>query len=146
MNYDVTYSLRMALEYALPEVNDVQLIYEGVNLTEIPKPFLTVEYLQGGGELVSAGRTSYVDAFNFQVGVFASGISERHRLESKVREVIREPYGHTLYAFDETTGAFEATEENVVFIDNGFTPIANEDNSSETNNFRGYFDVGIEIY
>jgi hypothetical protein len=146
MNYDVTYSLRMALEYSLPEVNDVQLIYEGVNLTEIPKPFLTVEYLQGGGELASAGRTSYVDAFNFQVGVFASGISERHQLESKVREVIREPYGHTLYAFDEETGAFEVTDDKVVFIDNGFTPIANEDSSSATNNFRGYFDVGVEIY
>jgi hypothetical protein len=146
MNYDVTYSLRVALETNVPEFTDVQMIYEGVTLTEIAKPFATVEYLQGGGELQSAGRTSYLDSFNFQVGLFARNISERHRLETKVREVIREPYGHPLYAFNETTGLFEDSGKKFVIDDNGFTPIGNEDSSAQTFDYHGFFDVAVEIY
>ena len=146
MNYEMMYSLRMALGYGLPEVNDVQIIYDGVNLTEIPKPFITIEYLQESSESLSAGRQSYLDTFYYQVGVFAQDLSELHRLESKVRKVLREPDGHPLYSYDEETGAFEATDKLVLFYDNGFTPIGNEDNSNHTHDFHGYFDVGIELY
>jgi hypothetical protein len=146
MNYDVTYSLRMALESDVPELNDVQMIYEGVDITTIPKPFATVEYLQGLPELMAAGRTSYLDTYNFQVGVFARDINERHRLEAKIRKVIRKSEGHPLYEFDEQTGTFVDTGKLVPFDENGFTPVGNDDNSANTYDFHGYFDVGFEIY
>ncbi len=146
MNFDITYSLRMALETNLPEVNKVQMIYEGVSLTGTPKPFVTIEYLQGGGDLVAAGRRSYVDTYNFQVGLFARNITERHLLEEKVREVLRKPDGHPIYLFDEETKNFIDSGEKVPFDVGPFTPIGNEDSSSNTYDFHGYFDVGITIY
>lgn len=146
MNYDVTYSLRMALDKNVPEFTDVKMIYDGVELTGIAKPFATIEYLQGGGELQAAGRRSYLDTYNFQVGIYARNISDRHRIETKVRDVIRKPEGHPLYLFDEAKGIFVDSGELVAFVDNGFTPIGNDDSSAHTYDFHGYFDVGVEIY
>jgi len=146
MNYDVTYSLRVALETNIPELTDVQMIYSGVDLTTITRPFATIEYLQGDVEELAAGRESYLDTFNYQVGVFARDISEIYRLEAKVRDVLREKYGHPLYRFDELSGTFVDSGKKVVFDDNGFTPIGNDDNSANTYDFHGYFDVGVEIY
>lgn len=145
MNYDVTYSLRMALESSIPELNDVQIIYDGVELTSIPKPFATIQYLQGQPDLLAAGRASYNDTYNFQVGLFASDVGERHRLESKMRGVLRKPDGHALYHFDDVIGSFVDTGEKVPFNDNGFTPISSDDNSAETNSHHGYFDVAIAV-
>lgn len=145
MNYDVTYSLRVALDVNVPEFTDVQMVYDGVSLTGITKPFATIEYLQGGGELITAGRTSYLDTFNFQIGVFARNISERHRLESKVRDVIRKPDGHPLYVYNESTGKFVDSGDKFVIDDNGFTSIGNDDSSAQTYDFHGYFDVSVEI-
>lgn len=146
MNYDLAYTLRMALKYGMPEVTDVQMMYDGVDLTKNRKPFITIEYFQGSTEELSAGRRSYYDTYDFQVGVFARNISERHRLESKVREILREPKGHPLFVYDDETGAFEESEVLVPFKDNGFTPMTNDDSSSITDSHRGYFDVGIEYY
>jgi hypothetical protein len=146
MNYDVTYSLRKALETKLPEYNDVQMVYEGVKLSEIPKPFATIEYLQGGGELMAAGRTSYLDTYRFQVGIYARDINERHRLESKTRKILRDPDGHLIYLFDEDTETFVDSGEFKPFDVGIFTPIGNDDSSDSTNDFHGYFDVSIEIY
>jgi hypothetical protein len=147
MNYDVTYSLRVALENEVPELNDVVLMRDGVTLTGRPKPFATVQYLQGGGDLVSAGRTSYVDTYRFQIGVFANDVSELHRLETKIRnDVIREPYGHDLYVFNEVTGVFDLTTDTFTLSDDGFTPISNDDSSDETYANHGYFDVASVFY
>lgn len=140
------YSLRMALEYGVPEVNEVQIMYEGVNLTEIPKPFITVQYLQSLTEEQAAGRDSYFDSFSYQVGVFARDVSELHQLESKVRTVLRERKGHPLYSYDDETGTFEESDKLIPFYDNGFTPISSDDNSNQTYGNHGYFDVGIEYY
>ncbi|PAE24077.1 hypothetical protein [Bacillus sp. 7894-2] len=145
MSYDVTYSLRKALESSVPEANDVQIIYEGVELTNIPKPYLTIEYITDSVEELSAGHRSYFDTYNFQVGVFANDVNELFRLESKVRKVLREPKGHTLYSYDELTESFVDTGNKIPLYDNGFTPIRNEDNSNITDNHRGYFDVSVEV-
>jgi hypothetical protein len=146
MNYDVMYSLRMALETNLPELNDVQMVYSGVSLSTIPKPFASIQYLQDSPELMAAGRESYRDTYNFQVGVFARDYNELHRLESKVRKVLREADGHPLYVFDELTGVFVDLGVREPFDDNGFTPIGNDDSSEKTYDNHGYFDVAIEIY
>lgn len=145
MSYDVTYSLRMALESGVPEANKVQIIYEGVELTNIPKPYLTIEYITDSVEELSAGHASYFDTFDFQVGIYANEVNEMHRLESKVRKVLREPKGHPLYTFDEPTESFVDTGDKIPLYDNGFTPIRNEDNSNITDNHRGYFDVSVEV-
>lgn len=146
MNQELTYTLRMALENNLPELNDVQIMYEGVSLTAIPKPFATVEYYQDVVEEEAAGHASYTDTYYFQVGVFANNVNELHRMQTKVRKVLRERLGHPLYQINAETGAFEQSGVLVPFIDRGFTPMLNGDNSNLTNNHRGYFDVAIEIY
>lgn len=146
MTYEMMYSLRMALEYGLPEVNDVQMIYEGVSLTDIPKPFVTIEYLMGAGELLSAGRRSYEETYDYQIGIFARNVNELFQLESKVRKLLREPYGHPLFAFDDETGTFMETGEKFLTNENGFTPIKNDDISDTTGSHRGYFDVSIEHF
>ncbi len=146
MEYEFMYSLRMALEYGVPEANDVQIIYAGVNLTEIPRPFLTIDYLQALPEELSAGHRSYYDTYSFQIGVYARDVNEMYQLVSKVRRVLRERKGHPMYSYDETTGAFEETDRLVPFYDNGFTPIGSDDNSDLTASNHGYFDVAIEFY
>lgn len=145
MIYEATYSLRRAIELGVPEANEVQIMYDGVDLTSIQKPFITVMYLQDSPEELSAGHRSYNDTINYQVGVHATNVSERYLLESKVRNVLRKPKGHTLYAYDEESGVFTETDVKTPYYDNGFTPMTNDDNSSQTNNHRGYFDVAIEI-
>lgn len=145
MNYDVTYSLRMALETEVPELTDVVIMRDDVDLTTREKPFATVEYLQGGGTQAAAGRESYVDEYSFQIGLFAEDVNERFRLEAKIREkVIRAKYGFPLYRFNGT--AFGLTDENVLLTDGGFTPISNDDNSNQTNSNRGYFDATAVFY
>ena len=146
MTYEMMYSLRMALEYGLPEVNDVQIIYDGVDLSKIPKPFVTIELLMDAGELLSAGRTSYEDTYDIRIGIFARDVNELYRLKSKVRKLVREPDGHLLYAFDEETGSFEMTEETFLTRDGGYTPMISDDISNKTGNHRGYQDVIIEHF
>lgn len=145
MNYDVTYSLRMALLSEVPELTEAVIMRDDVDLTSRAKPFATVEYLQGGGTSVAAGRESYVDEYSFQIGLFANDVGERHRLEAKIREeVIRAKYGFPLYRFNGKT--FDRSEDTVLLNDGGFTPIANDDNSNQTNSNRGYFDATAVFY
>lgn len=144
-SYDVAYSLRLALENNVPELTDVKFVYEGVDLTTVPKPFASVQYLQDMPEVLSAGRRSYYDTFNFQVGIYARDVGERHRLEDKVRSVLRKPEGHPLYEYNEVTGLFVDSGKLMPLYDNGFTPIGNDDNSNQTFSFHGYFDVAAEI-
>lgn len=146
MSEDITYSLRKALEDNLPEITKAQIISDGVSLTDIEKPFLTIEYLDETPLVTATGRESYLDTYNYQVGVFARDISELLQLQTKVREVIREKYGHTLYTFDTQTDTFVDSGDVLPFDDNGFTPIRNEDSSNTTFDHHGYFDVGARVY
>lgn len=136
----------MALDYGVPEVNSVLIMHDGLELSSVPKPFITVQYRQNISEEQAAGRDSYFDTYSFQVGVFARDVNELFKLESKVRKVIRDREGHPLFAYDEETGGFEQTDKLLPFYDVGFTPIGSDDSSDSTFMNHGYFDVDIEHY
>ena len=140
MNYSIMLSLRLYLA-EIDGIRDVKMIYDGQELTGLPKPFLTVESLQTNDSLLSAGRRSYEEIYRFQIGIFAQSIAERMKLEGSVKEALRNPEGIPL-----RTDSGILTD--VVFhadVD-GFTPLTNDDGANVTYNHRGYFDVSVRIY
>lgn len=141
MIYGFSLSLRKFLDDYMPEAKEVILMRDGVTLANRLKPFLTVEYLGGSDNLEAAGRESYEEIYYFQVGIRAKDITERFRLEEKVKTVLRRPDGIVFY--DDN-----AAETSIRFnVDVGeFTPISNDDTSNESEYHRGYFDVSITIY
>lgn len=137
---EIATSIRLNLEDRVPEVNDVQLIYDGSEVEADKKPVLTVEYLFDTRETMSAGMRSRDVTYSFQIGVFAKNISERFSLQEKVAEVLENPDGLILYT---ETGI--ATDSSFYADVSAFTPMLNDDTASDTNNHRGYFDVSINV-
>lgn len=145
MNYNLTYSLRMALAEYMPEFTSVRIMEDGIKLDELTKPYATVEYFDEAPLLLAAGRTSYSEDYHYQIGIFARTINERHTLESKMRGILRRPDGVPFYIYDKNLDSFVRTAKRVHITDGGFTPMANDDATEESANHRGYFDVTIEI-
>jgi len=140
MNYSIALSMRLFLAEYIPEMSDVKLLYDGVSLTGVSKPFLSVEYLVSNDSLLSAGRISYEEIYRYQVGLFATDIAERFRLEEKVKTVLRRPDGISIYS---ESGI--ATDTRFLCDVSAFTPISNPAGESETNDHHGYFDVAVDI-
>lgn len=145
MNFELTYSIRMALETYVPELTKAYIMRDGLKIDELEKPCATVEYYDDAPSLLSAGRTSYSEDYFFQVGIFARTFNERHFLESKVRKILRRPDGVPFYIYDSSSSEFVRTDLRVHLTDGGFTPMANGDASAETANHRGYFDISVEL-
>lgn len=141
MEYGLTLSIRQFLDVYVPEANEVVLIRDGITLTGKAKPFLTVEYLGDDNESLSAGRTSYEETYRFQVGIRARDIAELLKMQGKVKTLLRRPDGIILY--DDTA---VATDKRFVVSVDGFTPIKNDDTSSDSENHRGYFDISVTLY
>lgn len=139
MNYSLTLSLRTYLEDVLPQVQAVRIIYDTVSLTGTPKPFLTIESLPDTPpEILSAGRRSYSETYNFQIGLYARNIEERYKLEEKVRTILREP----IPIYTET-----GLKADTSFVGDvgAFTPMTLSEGENETNKYRGYFDFSVRI-
>jgi hypothetical protein len=138
MLYEIMASLRLHLSAELPEVSKVQFMHDGVSLTSLTKPFVTIEHLASPSQLVSAGRNSFQEAYSFQIGVFAEDFSSWLKLQETVRNHLRKevPY------YDES---LTLTEDVFVCNVTDFTPIRNEDTANVTSDFRGYFDVSVGI-
>lgn len=139
MLYEVMLSLRLHLADRLPQLSKVQLLYDGVTLAGLGKPFVTIQTMPSPFEFVSAGRTSLRENLNFQLGVYASTYTEHMRLQAEVREVLLEAI--PLYREDGTK-----TESTFVADVSEYTPMTNDDLANTTNNHRGYFDVSVELY
>lgn len=139
MLFEIMLSLRLFLAEKIPELNDVQFIYDGVKLSELQKPFVTIESLNTPTEYVSAGRKSVREIYSFQVGVFTDDFTPLIMTQEKVKE--------TLQSEVDLCGADLAkTGDTFVCNVSDFTPIRNDDLANVTNNFRGYFDVSVELY
>lgn len=141
MEYGLTLSLRQFLDVYIPEATEVVLMRDGISLSGRVKPFLTVEYLGDDGEILAAGRESYEETYYFQIGVRANNIAELLKYQGKVKTLLRRPDGITLYDDNAV-----ATDKRFVVDVEGFTPIKNDDTSSDSDNHRGYFDVSVKIY
>ena len=140
MLYEISLSLRKYLEAEVMEITKVQLLYDNISLSEIPKPFLTIDFLNDVVTVVASGRNSVSESYNFQIGVFANSYSELLRLKAKVQDVLASSDGVPLY--DE---ADMLTGDRFVCDVVGFTRMPNDDIANETNNHRGYFDVAVRV-
>lgn len=138
MLYEIMASLRFHLDVAVPELSKVQFMYDGINLTHLPKPFVTIEQLAGPTEIVSAGRTSLQETHAFQVGVFADNFGGFLKLQSRVKEALQ----REIAIYDED---LELTSNTFVCDISDFTPIRNADIENLTHDFHGYFDVSVRI-
>lgn len=137
---EIIASIRLNISNDIPELNDVQLIYDGADLSEIEKPFATVEYLFDTREQLAAGMRYKEVIYSFQIGVFARDEIDILDLPEKIDEVLSNPEGLTLYT---ETGV--ATDTTFICDVSAFTPMHNDDTASDTNNHRGYFDVSVEL-
>ncbi|MGR6115801.1 hypothetical protein ACTHHL_04315 [Aeribacillus composti] len=138
MLFEIMISLRMYLDSKITESTKTQMIYDGVKLTGLTKPFLTLQHLMANDLILAAGRTSYQSTYNFQIGVFARDFQELIKLQEKVATELRKP----IPLYDET---YTDTGKTFVCDVSDFSPIGNDDVASETFNFRGYFDVSVTI-
>lgn len=141
MLHAITYSIIEHLRNQVPEATSVIWMRDGVKLTGEVKPFLTVEQMPTGNELLAAGRRDYSEIYRFQVGLRARNISERSLLTDVVLNVLRQPNIPLL-----DTRQFPSPEIGVFVCDvTSVTPITSDDISDETNYHRVYFDVAVEI-
>lgn len=140
MDYEIFYSLRKYLETELPELTKVQLIYDDVELSKLTKPFATVQSLQVNSSSIAAGRQSYEDIYRYQSGIYARGIEERMKLESRVRNALRNAEGIPLY-----DGDLVLTEKTFVCDVSGFTPMFQPNAESDTDSNYGFFDISVDI-
>lgn len=141
MELQFSFSLRKYFDEYFEEISRAIIIEDGVVLTGVPKPFVTIEYAGSNDEIIAAGRSSFEETFRYQIGLFTNSIGERARLQEVLREHIRRPDGIPIY--DITTGI--QTQDRFVVDVGEFTPFAGPDSSSETYKNYGYFIVGIEI-
>ncbi len=110
MQHALSYSIIEHIKAQVSEVNSVELLYDGVNLTDKEKPFVTVEMMPEANELLSAGRTDYEETYRYQVGVYCSNITEQLRLPGAVKEALRQP-NITFY----DTSAYPPVEAGVLY-------------------------------
>lgn len=137
---ELTTSLRINLDNAVAEAQMVVTIFDGIELTGLPKPFVTVEDLFEVGSVTAAGHRDYDQEYSFQVGVFATSLTERYEVQKSVKQALQNPDGLTLYTL---TGI--ATDSTFVCDVSGLTKIANSANEDQTNEHHGYFDVTIRL-
>lgn len=138
MDYELAFSVRRHLETKVTELSRVKEIYDGVSLSGVAKPFGTIQSLQTNDTVLAAGRQSYEEVYRYQVGLFASNIGERRRLEEKIRNALR----GELALYDEN---LTLTGDTFICDLAGFTPMSNDDPAKDTYNFHGYFDVAVDI-
>lgn len=143
MNHALTYSIVAYLKSQVFAVsNRVYWMYDGITLTDKTKPFVTVEQLATGNELLAAGRTAYEEVHAWTIGIRARTVAERTTLAETVRTALRQSV-----PFYDTSGASPVLTASTFVIDVGDTvPIPQEDNASETDKHRAYIDVTVTVY
>lgn len=139
MLFEIMLSLRLYLSEQIPEATKVQMIYDGVSLKGLDKPFITLEDYATPMSLMAAGRKSYSETYNIQLGVFAEDYEGRLLLQEKVKTAL---LGNPIPLYDET---FTLTDQSFYCEMSDFTPIGSDDMADDTNKFRAYADVSVEI-
>jgi len=140
--HELTYSIIAHLRANVPELHDVVWMYDGVSLTGKTKPFATVEQMQSNTNVITKAREYIETYYRFQVGLFANSISERSRLQEKIRDVLLQP-NITLY---DTTKPSPPPAIGSFYCDVlAVTPMPVENPTDETNKHRVYFDVEVYV-
>jgi hypothetical protein len=114
-------------------------IYDGVKLPTT-KPFITVEQMQNNTTVISKQRDAVRTIYRFQIGLFANSASNRAIMQDELKRIL---------IFDE----IELLDATIPGKSLGFfhaeitaeVPMPAEDISNETQKYRVYFDVEIDV-
>jgi hypothetical protein len=141
MEEQFTYSLRKYLDEYFTEISRAVIIEDGVTLTGVEKPFVSIEYLGNNSELLSAGRNSYEEIHRYQIGLFASSGQQRSVLREKLRTHLLAPTGIPIYSFPAGT----KTGSRFLMDIDEFTAMTSDAEANETYQHHGYHIGAIEI-
>lgn len=142
MLHELTYSIITHLKTQVPEFTDVVWIFDGVSLSGKTKPFGTVEQMQSNNEILAKEREYYATTYRFQIGLHASTIGERSKLQDRVRTALLQPDIELL----DTSQPFPLPTVGFFYCDvTAEVPIPVESVSDETNKHRVYFDVEVYV-
>jgi len=139
---NIQYSIIKHLEAAVPEAQDVVWHYDGVNLSNKPKPFILVEDVQTDIFSMEASRNDYREEYHLQIGIFGNSEFERNQITESVKQALQAD-DIPLYDTRQTTpvviGAFFMQIDRV-------TPMNQLNVEDDTLKHRAYLDVTVVIY
>lgn len=141
MIHSLTYSIITHLKSQITELTDVVWIYDGISLSQKAKPFGSVEQMQANTNVITKEREYYETTYRFQVGLYAKSISERSKLQEKVKATLLQPditYFDTSGPSPSANGFFYCDVTSEV-------PVPVESATDKTNQHRTYFDVEIYV-
>lgn len=140
MLHALQYSIITHLK-SISELTEVVWMYDGVSLTGKTKPFATVEQMQDNMEIIAKEREYYETIYRFQIGLMAKSVSDRAKLQEKIRKALLQP-NIQLFNTDGPT----PTSAGFFYCDvTAVTPIPVEDIADETNKHKVYFDVEVPV-
>lgn len=142
MLHALTYSLIEHIKSDLPELNEVDWMYDGIVLTSKKKPYVIVEQMIEFSNTIATGRQDYEETFNFQIGIYANSVSERSSLSEKLKQALKS----SRIPYLETSGSEPVILGFFVCDITSITPMRMEDSGDNTNKHRVYFDVEINVY
>jgi hypothetical protein len=141
MIHNLTHSIIAHLKAQVSELTDVVWIYDGVSLSKKAKPFGSVEQMQANTNVITKEREYYETTYRFQVGLYAKSISERSKIQEKVKTALLQPnitYFDTSGPSPNANGFFYCDVTSEV-------PVPVESATDETNKHRVYFDVEVYV-
>lgn len=141
MIHSLTYSIIAHLETQVTELTDVVWIYDDISLTSKVKPFGTVEQMQANTNVIAKEREYYETTYRFQVGLHAKSISERSKLQERVKIALLQ----SNIPYLDTSGPSPIADGFFYCDVNSEVPIPVESATDETNKHRVYFDVEVYI-
>jgi len=142
MLHALTYSIITHIKTHMSDVTNVIWMYDGVSLTNVSKPFSTVEQMPTNVESLSAGHEDFEEIYRFQIGLHTRSVSERSKLTEKLTTVLRQKN----ISFFDTSGSAPVSAGFFVCDVTGVTPIPVDDVADTTNQHRVYFDVEVTVY
>lgn len=139
MNRSIQYSI---IEHLRNRLNvPVEWERDGLDISEMPKPFVTVYNLLDNAEPIAAGREDFEENYHYQVTIRANSTDDAELLRTDLRRVLRE----RIALYDLSVQPFEVVRFFVVDVA-GFTPILADSSSRETDHHRIHADVIVQTF
>lgn len=142
LTHSLTYSILTHIKTSIPVLKSVAWIYDGITISGREKPFMSVEQMPGSNTNLSKDRTQYEETFRYQIGLYATSMSERTKLEETVKTILRQPK----IVFLNTSGATPIASGFFYCDLLSMTPLPVESVADETNKHRVYFDIEVVVH
>lgn len=122
-------------------VESVEWERDGIDLTNTPKPMISVFNIFEESEVIAAGRRDFEDIYRYQITIRANSIDELELLRQRFKSVMREK----IELYDLSVQPFAVERFFVVDIDEQ-TVILAEDGAHETDFHRVHIDASVQTF